>query len=136
MTAAKLRAAASLMRERATSCADGWDRKHTPQTWHETYWVDGDYDQDAPHIASWHPVVALAVADWLDLMADDFDQWHGVRSACRELDANDGETPEGFRCDCSFKDCYEHGKWHNCVHGMPNTDAALAVADVYMRSAS
>jgi hypothetical protein len=28
--------------------------------------------QDATHIASWHPAVALAVADWLDLT---FKQW-------------------------------------------------------------
>jgi hypothetical protein len=26
--------------------------------------------EDAEHIASWHPAVALAVADWLDKLAD------------------------------------------------------------------
>jgi hypothetical protein len=29
--------------------------------------------QDAEHIASWHPAVALAVADWLEQEADDLD---------------------------------------------------------------
>lgn len=28
---------------------------------------------DAAHIASWHPAVALAVADWLETAADHFD---------------------------------------------------------------
>lgn len=27
---------------------------------------------DAAHIASWHPAVALAVAEWLDIMAEDY----------------------------------------------------------------
>jgi hypothetical protein len=27
-------------------------------------------EHDAQHIASWHPAVALAVADWLDMVAD------------------------------------------------------------------
>lgn len=30
---------------------------------------------DAEHAASWHPDVALAVADWLDLTADFEPQW-------------------------------------------------------------
>lgn len=28
----------------------------------------GDVDADAEHIAAWHPGVALAVAEWLDLL--------------------------------------------------------------------
>ena len=27
-------------------------------------------DDDVPHIASWHPAVALAVADWLEVTAE------------------------------------------------------------------
>lgn len=69
MSAELLRDAATLMRERAEVCVDGWGMKHTPESWRETYEVGVDYDQDAPHIASWHPAVALAVADWLEDVA-------------------------------------------------------------------
>ena len=31
-------------------------------------------DANAEHIASWHPVVALAVADWLTYVADTHDE--------------------------------------------------------------
>lgn len=36
--------------------------------------VDGD---DLAHIASWHPLVALAVADWLEVEADEADRYSG-----------------------------------------------------------
>lgn len=81
MSAETLRKAARLMRERAeatTPDAD-WTEGH--------YWI-ADYDMygnpvqteiggmggagDAAHYSSWHPAVALAVADWLDLMAADY----------------------------------------------------------------
>ena len=32
-------------------------------------WADETYQATAAHIASWHPAVALAVADWLDSVA-------------------------------------------------------------------
>lgn len=84
MSAARLREAANLMRERAQAATPGrWgvfgmtvlastdgtsnvdtavevaqaltvDDAGRPRTW------------DADHIRSWHPAVALAVADWLD----------------------------------------------------------------------
>ena len=31
-------------------------------------------DEDAEHIASWHPAVALAVADWLDKSAETYER--------------------------------------------------------------
>ena len=83
MSAETLRRAAALMRERAEAATPG-------------PWVVGPYHQltsvlshdggltiasvgavrlpfveaDAAHIASWHPAVALAVADWLTFIAD------------------------------------------------------------------
>jgi hypothetical protein len=62
------------MRERA--------EKATPGPWgHDDEYVHGQglliaegrgsiAEPDATHIASWHPAVALAVADWLDIEAD------------------------------------------------------------------
>ena len=85
MSAETLRRAASLMRERAEAAS--------PPPWVGTVWpteIPGVYSQaiedtresdpeiartldkpDAEHIASWHPAVALAVADWLDVTARD-----------------------------------------------------------------
>lgn len=83
MSADLLREAAAKMRERAEASS--------PSPWVQTVWpkeVPGVYSQaiedthefdpeiartldkpDAEHIASWHPAVALAVADWLDAEA-------------------------------------------------------------------
>lgn len=87
MSAAEtLREAAALMRERAEMVTSGaqWTDGH--------YWIT-DYDPsdpsgqtamqrliggmdspDAGHYSSWHPAVALAVADWLDHCAQ-FARW-------------------------------------------------------------
>ena len=79
MSAERLREAARLIRERAQAA--------TPGPWHtinQYVWRDGadqcpgespvvrdgvETEADAEHIASWHPVVALAVADLLDALA-------------------------------------------------------------------
>ncbi len=66
MSAEVLRRAASLMRERAEAA-----RNSIPEVcpeWHSTeaLMAHGKTQGDAEHIASWHPDVALAVADWLD----------------------------------------------------------------------
>ena len=88
---------------------------------------------DARHLSLWQDVdIALAVADWLDSSANHFDQWHGVREACRDLDQLGEYDEDGRRCECSYKDCYECGKWHNCRHGAPIIDHALAVADAIL----
>ncbi len=78
MSAEVLRRAATLMRERAEAVRAG---AAEPDMWfgpeelveefvngsqHEM----GDPQSDAEHIASWHPVVAVAVADWLDALAE------------------------------------------------------------------
>ena len=88
MSAERLREAAALMRERAEATsnkgqhpwlmtetnldADEFDVWTFIENHHWTVAV-ADFDKDAEHIASWHPAVALAVADWLDATADRID---------------------------------------------------------------
>lgn len=91
MSADLLRRAASLMRERAEAATPGpWrftDAETVADVWDgglvvvnpnrdpianvSDQWYESDPDEPAPvddarHIASWHPAVALAVADWLE----------------------------------------------------------------------
>lgn len=91
----ELREAARLMRERATAATPsgedpyGWYTPDGQRMYGGTteggcctglvYDVDDDCDScsctaptlvTAAHIASWHPAVALAVADWLDAEVD------------------------------------------------------------------
>ena len=87
MSAETLRRAASLMRERAGAAPPSpWATRattHGDPANGPTHIVvenslglisDHDYDKwggtSAEHIASWHPAVALAVADWLDAVAE------------------------------------------------------------------
>lgn len=75
MSAEILREAAALMRSRAEAAESGmagpWESKVLTDG---RAWVVGQFDSlsmhgypsPAEHIASWHPAVALAVADWLD----------------------------------------------------------------------
>lgn len=76
MTAEVLREASRLMRERAEAAtpSDGWRLseasvriEYRP---HFTAIVHAGTAENAAHIASWHPAVSLAVADWLDHEAD------------------------------------------------------------------
>ena len=89
MSAETLRRAAALMRERAEAAtpgpwtanvlgSEGYDvrSEHVPEKrLHRVRvsrhgWEDWDTDRaNAEHVASWHPAVALAVADWLDAEA-------------------------------------------------------------------
>lgn len=85
MSVELIRRAAALMRERAEGATEGpWRIYSDPgcdalvvldqygmgvqsSTTLDIIAYDGQiYSRDAAHIASWHPVVALAVADWLD----------------------------------------------------------------------
>lgn len=84
MTGEELREAAALMRSRAEAATgDGWGWRHfgddpenscrvvyyPPDIGIEPWVVIADdifNEADVEHIASWHPAVALAVADWLD----------------------------------------------------------------------
>ena len=97
MSADTLHRAAAAMRERAEAATDdgiagdAWEARPHFRGPEDHGWVvdmlpevdgfdsriaDFQYDYDgvtARHVASWHPVVALAVADWLDEAADHFD---------------------------------------------------------------
>lgn len=76
MTAQVLRQAAALMRSRAEAASSGrWSVAHVDGAGFAVH--HGEHDTialyasrpDAEHIASWHPAVALAVADWLERTA-------------------------------------------------------------------
>ena len=76
MSADLLREAAALMKNRARG-ADRGPWKWAEQTHGEWYGIQSEFAAlgnvfdagNAFHIASWHPAVALAVADWLSGMA-------------------------------------------------------------------
>lgn len=76
MTADLLREAAALMRQRAEPFAarGPWEVNPEDPRSIESRYLIGPVAQNvhtggAEHIASWHPDVALAVADWLDYVA-------------------------------------------------------------------
>lgn len=89
VSAEVLRRAAALMRERAeAACPGRWvalvDGVYVGPEWDDNGWLSydaqvvEDYENqraepapDMEHIASWHPAVALAVADWLAAVAND-----------------------------------------------------------------
>jgi len=87
MSAETLRRAASLMRERVADATPGpWLAFRANKGLHAVYGVTTDtatdYEsdvsvgikvEDAEHIASWHPAVALAVANWLEDAAENLE---------------------------------------------------------------
>jgi hypothetical protein len=95
VSAETLRRAAALMRERAEAATEGpWSAEAIGSEGYHVFGPNGsrapmkgrarvaactwqDWDEvkaDADHIASWHPAVALAVADWLDAEAKEYDR--------------------------------------------------------------
>jgi hypothetical protein len=102
MSSEELRQAAGLMRERAEAAGvQPWEPNdaltrnplsesgatyirhevrgpHKGDDW--PFIAEANATQYAVHIASWHPTVALAVADWLDQEAEAFDA-HMARQA-------------------------------------------------------
>lgn len=105
MSAEILRRAAALMRERAEAAMPGpWVRSgssietdHSCSLSHDCWPVADTYSgrkpdgsqqspsrlrDDAEHIASWHPAVAIAVADWLDVHAGDLASSGGHLPSC------------------------------------------------------
>ena len=78
MSAETLRRAAALMRERAEAAVlSPWEAVEGASG---HWWVEHPntadialdlHGENARHIASWHPAVALAVADWLEAAARD-----------------------------------------------------------------
>ena len=106
MSADLLRRAAALMRERAEAATPGpWrftDSEAVNDVWDGGMvvvstdadpianvldeWYEPDPGEPAPindaeHIASWHPAVALAVADWLDATAAEHESDSGNERA-------------------------------------------------------
>ena len=100
MSAEVLREAAALMRERAEAATRGpWladpdaaysvvMRPDRPGFNWDGYNVcvvlepeEGTFRDNSEHIASWHPAVALAVADWLDDEADEMGAVCGCTTA-------------------------------------------------------
>ncbi len=84
MSADLLRRAASLMRERAEAATrgpwvvDGYGKDGWQVNGDGTVFADCHvFQNDADHIASWHPAVALAVADWLEADATVIER-HGL----------------------------------------------------------
>ena len=89
MSADILRKAAAVMRERAeaaihdsegatrwTATGDGHHAAYGVTTVNGPLWdiVNDVSGPDAEHIASWHPAVALAVAEWLEAKAEQDDK--------------------------------------------------------------
>lgn len=118
MSADILRRAAALMRERAGAATQGAWRFETAPNGFSPMVIGGGmavadtFDKphlsDAKHIASWHPTVALAVADWLDTAGADI--WaHGPLCEC------------GTGCDACDDNLWE-----------PHARAALVVARTYL----
>lgn len=137
MSAEVLRRAAALMRERAEAATPGpwtcfgdhlvWPSEKGPAANDPILAMVGpDHDDSSEHIASWHPAVALAVADWLTYVAD------LAESNEKVLDEHAEANESGDGCDCAHKDCYEHGKWCHCDHARPRITEALAVARAYL----
>lgn len=107
MSAETLRQAAALMRERAEAASPSpWFTEPNTmagRVWvamTRTWWPKADaepifqvrheenYKQrehDAAHIASWHPTVVLAVADWLDNYASVMERDHPIAFADQAL---------------------------------------------------
>lgn len=79
MSADLLRRAATLMRERARAATPGtwqhfgdtivWPSDNGPAANDPIMAFNEAHEECAAHVASWHPLVALAVADWLDFIA-------------------------------------------------------------------
>lgn len=78
MSAETLRRAAVLMRERAEAARTFYSEPHAKAGQEVPWFGPADMydfdDHDGPHIASWHPAVALAVADTLDALAKVLDE--------------------------------------------------------------
>lgn len=93
MSAEVLRRVAKLMRERAEAAtpgpwATGRSSDDAPAFVRKPgWWVVASHtdDGDATHISSWHPAVALVVADWLDHEAEmhewEYDTTHALTVA-------------------------------------------------------
>ena len=104
MSSELLREAAALMRERAEAATwtdAPWGVDEIGAVWAQE--ADGQSvpissrstDENAEHIASWHPAVALAVADWLTVTAWWIeDELHDDPAAPMDWTSSTGATAE------------------------------------------
>jgi len=67
--AAEIRGKAKRATNRRTWVADGYDVFHEPTG---DRLAEFTYPGDAGHFVAWNPAVALAVADWLDAVANNY----------------------------------------------------------------
>jgi hypothetical protein len=94
VSAEVLREAAALMRSRAEAASDGpWTNRRGPAEHVIDDWdvpiATVDTRENRRYIASWHPAVALAVADWLksEASAHSGEFWTDTRSeACCRME--------------------------------------------------
>jgi hypothetical protein len=154
MTAEVLREAAALMRERAEAARAGrWGRtESTPggtlvvadraagpvRVASCTGSLPEGNEANATHIASWHPAVALAVADWLEDIAER-----------HKPDPEPADLTLHYEQECPTGECEDPGYHEGCIvcwgcypshDGMDGrtlypcaeTKAALAVANTYL----
>lgn len=154
MSSEILRRAATLMRERAVDATPGpwkaWQqhgRDYTDEGWSQvgvksqtrdvalTYPTGFDHDcheDDAAHIASWHPAVALAVADWLDAVAEV--HWPKRHDHYSESHYNAEPEHEDFtHCDeTCWTEAYICNGCGTATCRPEVSDRALAVARAYL----
>lgn len=143
MSGESLRAAAALMRERAEAATGGpWVKRRDSTGEHvytagERHFVADVYTrEDMRHIASWHPAVALAVADWLDDIAtrhkasDDTLDLYLHYDSDEECEVCEGGGHPSTVCEGYFPS-YEGMDGH-CIYPCAETKAALAVAAAYL----
>lgn len=152
MSAEVLRRAAALMRERAEAATPGrWETSDSdlthPGAGMNVYsdlegpvvadccgYQGGAGIQDAEHIASWHPGMALAVADWLDGTAERHSEGpptalvlHYDDGPCEVCDDGGHEVPVCEGCFPTWE-----GMDGYCVYPCRETKAALAAARTYL----
>lgn len=132
MSAEILRRAAAAMRERAEA-VDGW---YSAAAWATTHPFSLPIEPaDAEHIASWHPAVALAVADWLDATAERHHPSESPVELYLHTDESCAVCDEGGH-ECVVCDgCWPSwdGMDAHTVYPCHEAKAALAVARAYLK---
>lgn len=136
MSADVLRKAAALMRERAEAATGGpWlAYGHTVEGAGTVYFDKHSLHGDADHIASWHPAVALAVADWLDDIATRHSPSDEPVELCLHMDEPCSVCEDGGHLVTVCEGC--HPTWDgmdgHSVYPCLETKSALTVAHLYL----
>ena len=140
MTADTLRRAAALMRDRAEAATQGpWrrvrsggmvvtdDAESTCNPPKVLLVADRTREPNTQHIASWHPAVALAVADWLDSEAN---RWESANDrhwwiSLNHWNEHNDDAPMPEQTEAHFRATAVEFADGSCRH-------ALAVARAYL----